>query len=312
MTDTRFWDILRLTTKKAQPIDKLCLRLGLSERELTKLAKEANSEGFRIRVQDGMVTSRSPSIGPTKPVILPDPKPGRHSVAIVTDTHFGSSHTDLVGLEKFLAMAWGRGIRHIICTGDILDGNKDVLLHDQNLVGFDHQSDLAVEVVSGAKPFKWIAIDGNHDGYYSASSGMVSGVQLGAKMREAGVDWSFAGVCLGRARVLGANWQLWHPHGGAGTRNAIRRILNSRIESLEEPCDVLAIGHFHKYATVQAYPENVFGVAGGTFQKKRSEFANRISNGWDIGASIVSWTFRKDGSAAEFSAEFFPTSQGNV
>ena len=309
MNDSRYWDILRLTTKKAQPIDKLCLRLGLSESELKRMAKEASAEGFRIRIQDGMVTSRSPSIGPTKPVILADPKPGRKSVAIVTDTHFGSSHTDLAGLERFLDMAWSRGVRHVMCTGDVLDGNKEVLLHDQNLVGFDHQAGQAVELISGSHPFKWVAIDGNHDGYYSSSSGMVSGVALASLMREAGVDWSFAGVCLGRARVLGANWQLWHPHGGASTRNAIRRILNARIEMLEEPAHVVAMGHFHKFATVSAYPENVFGIAGGTFQKKRSEFANRLASEWDVGGSIVSWTVRKDGTAAEFSAEFFPSAQ---
>lgn len=306
------WDILRLTVRKAQPVEKICERLGLSEQELRAEVKKASADGYRIRITDGMVTSRSPSIGPVETVRLAgSPKTlTRNKVAIVTDLHFGSTHTDLKGLRTFLDMAHARGIRHVICTGDVLDGNKEVLIHEQSHIGFDHQAELAVKTIASGPRFKWAAIDGNHDGYYSSSSGMVSGVALAERMRAAGVDWQFAGVCLGRVEVLGARWQLWHPHGGASTRNAIRRILNARIETMEEPADVLAMGHFHKFATVQAYPENVFGVAGGTFQLKRSEFANRIGNAWDIGGSIVSWSLDENGRACQIAAEFFPSSQG--
>lgn len=300
------WDILRLTAKKARPIDALCERIGINAETFADAVESANSAGFRVRVVDGFVSSRAPAIQALgAPVELGDRRPGRKRVALVTDLHFGSAHTNQKGLHAFLTYAKARGVSTIVCTGDILDGNKDVLLHDQNRIGWDNQAAEAVAAIR-QHAFRWVAIDGNHDGYFSASAGTISGRLLESEMRAAGVDWTFAGVCLGRAVVHGARWLLWHPHGGASTRNAIRRILNSKIEGLEEPADVVAIGHFHKFATVAAYPEGVFGIAGGTFQEKKSEFANRISNGWDIGGAIVSWTLDKEGNTSEYAAEFYP------
>lgn len=305
----QLWDILRLTQKKAWPVDKLCARLGLSDKELRDNVKEGQKEGFTVQIRGGMVTSKSPSLVEFERPVLGDMRPGRKHVAIMTDTHFGSTHCDLPGIQRFLQLAWDRGCRVAVCTGDVLDGNKEVLLHEQDQTGFDKQIDAACKSLSKAPPFQWVAIDGNHDGYFSSSIGTISGVTLAERLRAVGVKWDFAGVCLGRATIHGAKWHLWHPHGGASTRNAIRRILNERIESLDEPADILAIGHFHKYCGLPTYPEGVYGIAGGTFQKKLSEFANRIAKGWDIGGSIVSYTLNKDGTVSEISSEFFPSAQ---
>lgn len=295
--------IVRLTCRQSVPIAHLCGRLGLSKKQVREHIKTAIRQGFRVQIADGFVTSKV-ALGAVEPVVLGKATVGRYHVAHATDFHFGSRHCEEKKLVEFLREAWARGCRVAMCTGDILDGNKSALLPDQDYVGFDHQAARAVQTIQRAPPFKWVAIDGNHDGYFSASGGFVSGQVLESRMRAAGIDWTFAGVCLGRAVIHGARWQLWHPHGGTGTRNGVRRILNARAESLVEPCDVLAIGHFHKFADVHAYPEEVFCIAGGTFQRKESEFANRITREWDIGASIVSYTVDSRGRASEFSARF--------
>lgn len=300
-------DIIRLTTRHAWHKDKLCEKLGLNFTQLKKAIKEANAEGYAVRDVDGFIQTRSPAIhAETKPIILGSTRPGRHHVAIVTDLHAGSNHFHSRGLLRFLDLSWSFGCRVAVSTGDVLDGNKPVLLPDQLRAGWDGQVSELTKTLTKAPPFKYVAIDGNHDGYFSASSGTTSGRQLETTLRGEGLDWTFAGVCLGRAKIHGADWHLWHPHGGAGTRNAIRRILNERIEALEEPAHIVAMGHFHKFATVAAYPERVFGVAGGTFQEKRSEFANRISRGWDVGGTIVSYTLSRHGVISEISAEFYP------
>jgi len=299
-------EILRLTSRHAVPLDTLAQKAGVSARAINAAITLGNAEGYSLRVVDGYLSSRCPAVKAKGAITLGDTTPGRKHVAIVTDLHFGSLHCNTRALERFLALAWSKGARVCVLTGDILDGNKPVLMHDQSKVGWDGQVGEAVRVFAKATAFEFVAIDGNHDGYFSSSSGLISGQLLQNAMRAAGVDWSFAGVCLGRATIHGAAWHLWHPHGGAGTRNAIRRILNSRIEALEEHAHVVAMGHFHKFATVAAYPENVFGVAGGTFQEKGSEFANRISNGWDVGGTIVSYTVDDKGTPSQFSAEFFP------
>lgn len=303
------WDVLRLTTKKAQPVDKLCLRLGISETELRKVAKEANAKGFTIRVQSGHVFSRPPAMSPGKQVVIGKATPGRKHVAVITDMHFGSTHCDKKGLARFMSDAWALGCREVICTGDILDGVKPVLLHEQEAIGFDAQADLAVETVSAGPKFSWVVIGGNHDAYASDAIGIESGKVLADRMQEAGVKWNYAGSCLGHAKVSGLSVQMWHPHGGASTRNAVRRILNARIENMVNQVDALLIGHFHKYCTVQAYPENVYGIAGGTFQLQRSDFAIRMSNAWDVGGSILSYTVDKNGRASEISSSFYPSSQ---
>lgn len=302
------FDIIRLTQKKAWPVENLCLRLGLSDKELRSVVKEGQKEGFTVRIRGGMVTSKSPSLVEYNHPVVGDMRPGRKHVAIMTDTHFGSAHCDVNGIKRFLKLAADKGCRVVICTGDILDGCGDKILHDQDHPGIDKQIDLAVKTISQAPPLQYVAIDGNHDGYFS-KIGIISGVILAERMKEAGVKWDFTGVCLGRATIHGAKFHMWHPHGGASTRNAIRRVLNERIESLEEKCDVLAIGHFHKYVGLPTYPEGVYGVAGGTFQKKISEFANRLSRGWDVGGTIVSYTLHKDGTVGEFSSEFYPSTQ---
>lgn len=303
------WDILRLTQKKAWPIEKLGDRLGLSDKEVRATVKEGQKEGYTVQIRGGIVTSKSPSIVEHNHPVVGDMRPGRKHVAIITDTHFGSTHCDINGIQKFLKLAWDKGCRIVVHSGDILDGHSEKLLHEQDAVGFDKQAELAVKTISKCPPFQYIVCDGNHDSYFTNNIGMVSGVVLAERMRAAGVKWEFTGVCLGRATIHGARWQLWHPHGGASTRNAIRRILNDRVEALDEGLDVLQIGHFHKYVGLPTYPEGVYGIAGGTFQKKISEFASRIARGWDVGGTIVSFSLYKDGTVGEFSSEFYPSAQ---
>lgn len=239
---------------------------------------------------------------------LGETRPGRYRVAHVTDIHHGSKFCDCKALLDFLRIANER-CSAIVVTGDVIDGQKACLTYEQRAVGADDQTDEAVEVWTAARlTIPVVACGGNHDGYAYAATGIDHGRVLAERMREAGVDWRYLGQCLGRAIIHGAKWELWHPMGAGSTRNAVRRILNARAESYEvaDRPNILAIGHYHRHTSVLAYPENVYCVSGGTFQRKGSEFSNRITNGWDVGASIVSYTVHPDGSVGEFAVEFFP------
>jgi len=299
--------LINLTSKKVIPFDLLEKKIGLDEDRVRELVEEATEKGYDIRIiDDGWVTSRSPRIGEEGYVPkLGATKPGRYRVAIATDLHFGSTHCDTKALKQFFKWAHSKGATIGVCTGDILDGNKDVLLYEQDRVGFDRQVQQAVETWKDCPIRTWVAIDGNHDGYYSSSMGTISGRLLANEMKAAGLDWHFLGVCLGNAIIHGAKWHLWHPHGGSGTRHGVRRVLNDRIEDLEEHTDIVAIGHFHKYSTINVYPEHVFGVAGGTFQRKQSEFANRIARSWDIGGVMISYNVDENGRVSEIASEFW-------
>lgn len=304
-------DIVRLCARTPYNADKLCTKLGISGRKLADLIKARTTEGYSVKLKDGLVYSRSPSvIAETKPINLGSTSPGRKVAAVVSDLHAGSSHFHGRALQRFLAKAWKKGARVAIIPGDVLDGNAPVLLPDQVTSRWDGQCEILAKTLAKCPPFQYVAIDGNHDGYFSARSGLSSGKLLQSELRSVGVDWTFAGTCLGRPVVNGARIHMYHGNGGAGTRNAIRRILNARVEGLEEPADALFMGHYHKFVTVATYPERVFACAPGTFQEKRSEFANRIVAPWDVGGALASWTVYRDKTVGEFSAEFHPIAGG--
>lgn len=300
------FELVNLVTRRPMRVEKVCTKLMCSEAELNKAVTRAAKQGYNVRTVDGYVMS-GVRIGQGDTLIsLGSERPGRKHVAIATDIHFGSTHCDRDALLSFLETAWERRCRVLVMTGDILDGNKDVLLPDQRKTTFDGQVGECLTLFKKAPPFQTVFIDGNHDGYFSSSMGTMSGRILGDRAKAAGLDWTYLGACLGRATISGARWQLWHPHGGASTRNAVRRVLNERAEAMtDDLCHVLAMGHYHKYVSLPTYPEGVFTVAGGTFQQKRSEFANRIARPWDVGGTIVSYTARDLG-PSEFSAEFYP------
>ncbi len=297
--------LVHLTCKRPMAITRICERLGVTRRQLLAEIRDARRAGSIIEVHDGFVgTKVRANAGAT--VVMGTARPGRHKVAHATDLHFGSSMCDRDAFLQFAQVAWDRGCRKLVCTGDILDGHKDVLILEQRATGFDPQSREAVETWKKAPPFEVVAIDGNHDGYFSNAIGFKSGDLLAHRMREAGIKWHFAGVCLGRAVVHGARWYLWHPHGAASTRNALRRKLNEKAETLTEPVDILVMGHFHHFAAIPIVSERVFGVAGGTFQRMGTEFANRITNPWDIGGQIISYDVDAKGRVSHAAAEFYP------
>lgn len=298
--------LLRLA-KKPILITDAEKRLKLTPVELRKEISELRKTN-NVRIFDGFVHVTPKREGTTLEV--DDKKTGRRRVAMVSDLHFGSRWCDADGLVKFLTKVHAMGIRDVVVPGDVLDGVKPLLLPEQDYALFSTQSDFAIRTMKRApKGMRYYAIAGNHDSYTSHAIGFEAGKALADAMQVAGVDWNYLGECLGHVTLQGARFQLWHPHGGAGTANAVRRILNTRIENLAAPVDVLVIGHFHKYAVVHAYPENVLGVASGTFQKKGSEFSNRLSSAWELGGTVISWTRHSDGSVSEFSSEFHPVAK---
>lgn len=76
--------------------------------------------------------------------------PRRVRVAHVTDIHFGSKHCDANALLRFLRLAADAGCEAVMCTGDVLDGFSEKLMHEQRAIGLDDQAKEAVEVLQQA------------------------------------------------------------------------------------------------------------------------------------------------------------------
>ena len=293
--------------KKPILIAEVERRLQLTPAEFKKEVAELRKTN-EVRIFDGFVHVKPKR--EESDFTVDNRKIGRCRVAMISDLHFGSRWCDADGIVNFLSRIHSMGIRDVLVPGDVIDGVKPLLLPEQDFARFDTQLDFAVKTIRRApKGLRFYAIAGNHDSYTSHAIGFEAGRALSDAMKCVGVDWNYLGECLGHMTLHGARIQLWHPHGGASTSNAVRRILNTRIEHLVSPVDMLVIGHFHKYAVVHAYPENVMGVASGTFQRKGSEFSNRLTTDWSIGGTVLSWTRHPDGSVGEFSSEFHPDSR---
>lgn len=299
----RVQSIVALTCKRPQPLARVLAQGRLTQKQFQGAVDEAAKRGYSVRVRDGMVSS-AVAVGPRpEPVVLGDAKPGRHQVCYFTDTHFGCRHCAEDSLLEFWHRCWDRGARVGVCTGDLLDGNRGVLLADQDYIGYDSQKERLKRLLRKAPPMKIVAVDGNHDGYLSASMGTQCGALLAEQLQAAGYQWHFAGMCEGRAIVHGANVFLWHPAGGSSSREGVRKVLTDKIRNTQEPMDVLLMGHLHKHVALMVYPENVFAACGGTFQRQKSEFSNRMSDPWDVGGLLLSWETDKSGRPRAFAAE---------
>lgn len=297
--------LVSLTRRKVVTLLDACEALRAAPQDVRATIEWAQREGYHLQVEGDRVFSRL-AIQAFEAATIGEPKPGRYRVAHLTDMHFGSRHCDVAAMRDFLRYAEAAGCVAGLCTGDVTDGHSPKLTFDQTAVGLDDQLDVALDAMRGTR-LPWFAITGNHDGYHSSNTGIDTGRVTAERMQAAGINWKHVGVCVGDVVVHGARFHLWHPHGGAGTRNAVRRVMNDRAEDMARNDNVphaLLLGHFHKHTSFTAYPERTFCASGGTFQRKGSEFANRIAREWDIGGSIISFTVGDDGKPREFSAEF--------
>lgn len=300
--------VVHHTGRQIRTIAWLTEKLQCSERELRSCIRTGQQAGFLTQIVGQNVFTRiAVATGPT--ITIGEKAPGRHHIALYSDPHWGSKHSLKKAQSKFLEFAWKQGCRTAVVPGDLTDGVKSLLVPEQRFTGADEQIDEGVQIWKKAPPYEIAACSGNHDGYSSHAIGSDLGRIIQERMREAGVQWNHTGTCVGNAVVHGARVQLWHPHGAASTTNAVRRSLNSRAEKLEEPVDLLVSGHYHHYAAVHAFKEDVFCVGAATFQVKRYEFANRISAPWDVGGVIISFTSDRKGRASEFSSKLYPAVQ---
>lgn len=294
-------DVVHLTCRRALPAEQVCAKAKLTMKQLLGAVAEAEKRGYSLTIREGMVRSQT-KVEAASRITVGATKPGRYCVCHISDLHLGCRHCAEDSIVEHVTMAYEEGARTVVSTGDNLDGNKPVLLADQDYVGFESQYERLLRVVKACPPMTWVVIDGNHDGYYSASIGCPAGKIVQAQMRAAGVDWNYGGMCLGRAEIHGADWHLWHPSGGSASKLGVIKVMNDRVQDLDEHVDILAMGHLHKFVT--ATLDDVLLVAPGTFQRKASEFANRITQSWDIGGCLVRYELDRQGRVHGQSAEF--------
>jgi predicted phosphodiesterase len=299
----QFAALVKATRKGAVPFEDLCNALDLSParlRDLLDRAREANlvigvreeKVGFLNTPRDGVQeTGISPVVG------------HRQQIGYITDTHLGSKWCLRHYLKDFVEYAYSKGVREILHTGDVLDGNYRGHGFERSHEGLTEQIRDLFEVLPAKPGLTYHAISGNHDQTFEDESGVDVGAAISGYFRDRGrSDWRAYGTRGAMLRVRGVLIDMWHPSGGVSY--AVSYKMQKKIESYapgHKP-QILLIGHWHRYCSIEE--RGVYALAGGTFQGGGSAFAKSLTCGPPaIGGTLLSWDLTEQGTIRDFVIE---------
>jgi hypothetical protein len=196
-------------------------------------------------------------------------------VAFISDMHFGSKYTATDALDDFCRTARKKGVKTLICAGDLSDGIK---MHpdmeaDQHL----HSPKQIVKYVIEHYPSGFESnyfITGNHD-----QSLMKNGcVNIGEEVAAERDDLMYVGQDSGMVTVDGGlKVALYHGTGGcAEVRSKRTQDLVSKIikQGKKYVPHVLATGHCHIENVIPNYM-GIMTISLGSFQRQTPYLASR-------------------------------------
>lgn len=301
--DTSLLDLVRLTRKAPVPFGELCDRLDVSPRRLRELVDEAHRQNLVVAIDGdkvGFINRPPDQVQDTgiAPIVGQ-----RQRVAHVTDTHLGSKYCLRSYLQDFVRYAYAQGVREVLHTGDVVDGNYRSHGFETSHSGIDEQARDLFETMPQLEGLTYHAISGNHDQTFQDESGIDVQAYIAAYFRERGRDdWNGYGARGALLKVRGALVDLWHPTGS--TSYAVSYNMQKKIESYPpggKP-QLLLIGHWHRFAYIEE--RGIHAVAGGTFQGGGSAFAKSLKSGPPaIGGTILSWDLTAQGTIRDFIVE---------
>jgi len=218
------------------------------------------------------------------------------------DTHIGSMECFSDGLKAFYDRCADENCKTMLCTGDILDGNRMYRGQEFELRDVGLTAQLERFELEAPDTIETQFITGNHDASFAAQVG----VDVGAALAEKKKAW----VCLGEDQAtVRFNTDdgvfdvcLLHPSGGTAYALSYRpQKIVEQMEGGTKP-NLIAIGHFHKAEFIPSY-RNIAVVQTGTFEWQtpymmRKGLAAHVG-GWIVEATVgESWNIVK----AEFLA----------
>jgi len=181
-----------------------------------------------------------------------------HTIAVISDLHFGSLYQQPTRLREFLDYAMNtRQCEMILCAGDLSDGLKMREYHDLEV--FLHSTDDIVEYIVSEYPdygCKTRFVTGNHDN----SLWKLAGFDLGKALEKERSDFQFCGYSKADVTVPGGvRVRLYHGTGGCG-QNRSMRIQKQSLRALEEclaigaePPKMFLAGHCHQEALIHDF-----------------------------------------------------------
>lgn len=299
-------DALVRLAKRGIGFDDLCDKLDMSPKRVRRLVDIAKEQGYRVDVAGDNVAWREPELGPdhgydTDVGVAPTVG-GRSIVAVVSDTHFGSKYCMRDAMCEFVRHAYEQGARHVLHSGDMLDGCYKHGQWELSHHGVDDQIDDALATLPRLDGLSYHYITGNHDETFTDSTGLDTGRLIADRARSIGrTDLHYYGCRGARLRLGNVRVELWHPRKGNAYALSYQLQNHIRDYPVGVKPDILIAGHWHR--AIYFEQRGVHAVSAPCWQSGLSSFGKSLGGAPSIGGWLLSWETTHHGTLRRFSAE---------
>jgi hypothetical protein len=282
---------------------ELCDHLDMSPGKARVLIDRAKADGMKLRIEnDHIGIDNRDGDDRLQPSGVSPVAGKRSSVAIISDVHAGSKFFLRAQLREFVNYAYERGIRHVLCVGDMLDGDYRHAKFEMSHMGLDEQTLDLFETLPELKDLRYHAITGNHEQTFADKSGVDVGRYIESYFREHGrASIRFYGQRSAFLKIYGATVHLWHPRSGPSYAKSYSLQKKAEGYAAIKP-QILLAGHWHFHGYV--FERGIHAMACPTFQGEGSDFGNSLRSSPAIGGLILSWDLTEQGTIRNFVHEY--------
>lgn len=254
-------------------LSSLCKKLEASEEDILVAVAKLQLQGYRgVRIfdEEGVTfihnkVTLNELRSESRDISIPHTGYDPITFAVVSDTHIGSSKSDLRALHEFYDIVEGRGITEVFHAGDISDGyysNRPTSIMEQDGVGFTNQLNKIVKEYPYREGVTTYFITGNHDQTHQRNAFANIGESISMVRGDMiYIGHNFARVYLKENLTLG----LVHPTGGI-SRNFNLQIRNMIDRNPGRRADLMVYGHYHKLAMLKH--NDIYGYVVPSFQRQ--------------------------------------------
>jgi len=223
---------------------------------------------------------------------------GTYNIAVISDTHLGSSEQKLEELNDFYDRVAERDVDFVLHCGDISDGWKIYRGHINEVIGeasgWKRLRRYVIENYPQRDGIETFFISGNHDHKLHKRSGLYFGESI-ANVRD-DLHWlgdSQATVVLDAENDI--DIEMIHPDGGQPYTVGYRLQTLYRERGLDKRPTIALVGHLH--GSMYAKTEGVFGFYAGcwkgttTYGKRKGHEAT--IGGWFLNLEIEDGVIRR-------------------
>ena len=198
-----------------------------------------------------------------------------YKIAFISDMHFGSKYTAIDELSDFCRTARKKGVKTLICCGDLSDGLRmhPEMEKDQHL----HNPKQIIKYIVENYPSGFdtnVFITGNHD-QSLLKNGCINLGEIVATERD---DLMYLGQDSGMVTVDGGlRVSLYHGTGGCAevrskrSQDLVSKLVCGKVKNLPH---VLATGHCHIENLIPSYM-GMMTISLGSFQRQTPYLASR-------------------------------------